>query len=296
MTMASGQRDRLLVEPAWLEEHLHDPRLRIVDMRGYVRTVEYGAGEQEAVYEGARAEYEQGHIPGAVYLDWTSDIVDPDSEVKAQLAPPERFAAVLGRLGIGDEHIVVAYDAHPASQFATRLWWALTYYGHREVRVLNGGFPRWLREGRPVTTEVPQFPPAVFTPRVQPELRATAEEVLAALGREGVRVIDARDVGQYSGRVVRRPGRPGHIPGAINIPREELVDPQTGQFRSNEELAAVFTRAGVRPEERVIAYCNGGVAATVVLFSLALLGYPHLTNYDGSWNEWGVRSDLPTEV
>ncbi|WP_353739757.1 rhodanese-like domain-containing protein [Thermogemmatispora sp.] len=107
--------------------------------------------------------------------------------------------------------MVVAYDAHPASQFATRLWWALTYYGHQEVRVLNGGFSRWLRERRPVTTEVPQYPPAVFTPHVQPELRATAEEVLAALGQAGIQVIDARDVGQYSGRVVRRPGRPGYI-------------------------------------------------------------------------------------
>ncbi len=288
-------RERLLAEPAWLQEHLHDPQLRIVDMRGVVRTIER-EGRQEALYEGARDEYLQGHIPGALYIDWTTDIVDPFSEVKAQVAPPERFAEVLGQMGIGDGHLVIAYDAHPASQFATRLWWALTYYGHREVRVLNGGFPRWLREGRPVDTGLPDYAPAIFTPRVQPELRATAEDVLAALGTEGVRLVDARDVGQYSGRLVSHPGRAGHIPGAINIPREELVDPQTGEFRSDEELARTFARAGVRPEERVIAYCNGGVAATVVLFSLALLGHPHLTNYDGSWNEWGVRADLPTEV
>jgi thiosulfate/3-mercaptopyruvate sulfurtransferase len=162
--------------------------------------------------------------------------------------------------------------------------------------VLNGGLPKWQRENRPLTDVIPVYPPAIFTPVVQPQLRATAEEVLALLGQQDVKLIDARDRGQYTGEIVRGHGRPGHIPGALSIPREELVDPETGTFRSNDELAQVFAQANVTPDQRVVAYCNGGVAATTVLFSLAMLGYPHLTNYDGSWNEWGKREDLPTEV
>lgn len=289
------ERSRFLVETTWLAEHLNDPHLRVVDMRGYVRTVERN-GIQDALYVGARDEYESAHIPGAVYLDWTSDIVDPDDAIEAQVAPARRFAEVMGRMGIGDQHLVVAYDAHPASQFATRLWWALNYYGHEQVVILNGGLPKWQREHLPMTNVVPVYPPTVFTPVVQSQLRATAEEVLSSLGQQGVKLIDARDRGQYTGEIVRRHGRPGHIPGALNIPREELVDPATGKFRSNEELAHVFSLANVSPEERVIAYCNGGVAATTVLFSLAVLGYPRLTNYDGSWNEWGKREDLPAEL
>ncbi len=289
------ERSQFLVETSWLAEHLDDPHLRVVDMRGYVRTVERD-GVQDALYVGARDEYELAHIPGALYIDWTSDIVDPGDEVEAQIAPPERFAALLGRLAIGDQHLVVAYDAHPASEFATRLWWALNYYGHNQVVVLDGGLPKWQRENLPLVTTIPTYPPATFTPVIQPQLRATAEEVLTFLGQQGVTLVDARDRGQYTGEVVRGHGRPGHIPGALSIPREEVVDPATGTFRSNDELAHIFSTAGVKPEQRIVSYCNGGVAATTILFSLAMLGYPHLTNYDGSWNEWGSRQDLPTEV
>ncbi len=289
------ERSRFLVETTWLAEHLNDPHLRVVDMRGYVRNIERD-GVPDALYVGARNEYEEEHIPGALYVDWTSDIVDPNDSVEAQVAPAERFAAVMGRLGIGDQHLVVAYDAHPASQFATRLWWALNYYGHDQVVVLNGGWNKWKRENLPVEQTIPSYPPAIFTPAMQPQLRATAEDVLSYINQHGTALIDARDSGQYTGEVVRGHGRAGHIPGALSLPREELIDASTGTFRSNEELAQVFTRKGVSPDQHVVAYCNGGIAATAVLFSLAMLGYPKLTNYDGSWNEWGKRQDLPTEV
>jgi thiosulfate/3-mercaptopyruvate sulfurtransferase len=296
MIMGQERRSQFLVETAWLEEHLHDPELRIVDMRGYVRTV-VNDGLQVAVYEGAPEEYEQEHIPGAVYVDWTQDIVDHDDPVEAQVASPERFAEAMQRVGIDDHHTVVAYDTHPASQFATRLWWALTYYGHTRVVVLNGGLPKWKREGRPLEHGKSSSPESVvFTPQRQPQLRATTEEVLSLIGRQHVTLVDARDSGQYDGTVVRGDGRPGHIPGALSLPREELIDPSDGTFRSTEELQRIFADAHVAQDKRVVAYCNGGVAATSVLFSLAMLGYPQLTNYDGSWNEWGTRQDLPVEV
>ena len=288
-------RSRFLVETSWLAAHLDDPSLRVVDMRGYVRTTARD-GVQHAEYVGAREEYEQAHIPGAVYIDWTRDIVDLTDPVEAQVAPPQRFAEAMQRLGIGDEHLVVAYDAHPASQFATRLWWALNYYGHDRVVVLDGGLRKWQREGLPMTAAIPTYPPATFTPRVQPQLRATAEDVLAMLHKPGVALIDARDSGQYNGTIRRDHGRSGRIPGALNVPREEIMDAVNGTFRSIEELSQVFSAAHVSPSEHVVAYCNGGVAATTVLFSLAMLGYPSLTNYDGSWNEWGSRQDLPLEL
>jgi len=289
------ERSHFLVETSWLANHLNDPHIRIVDMRGYVRTVEHD-GVQDALYVGALDEYEREHIPGAFYIDWSSDIIDPDDSIEAQIAQPDRFAQLMEQLGIGDQHLIVAYDAHPASQFATRLWWALNYYGHDQVVVLNGGLPKWQRENRPIVDTIPIFPPATFTPKVQPQLRATAQDILAMLGQRDVTLIDAREPGQYNGTLVRGHGRPGHIPGALNIPREELIDPATGTFRGNDELNQVFSSAGVTPQEHVVAYCNGGVAATTILFSLAMLGYPKLTNYDGSWNEWGKRQDLPTEV
>ncbi len=286
-------RNEHLVETGWLAHHLDDLDLRIVDMRGYVQTQTGPDGYQTARYLSAYDEYAQGHIPGAIYLDWTRDIVDLDDPVPAQVAGPEKTAAVFGKAGIENTTLVIAYDNHPASQFATRLWWTLRYYGHDNVRVLNGGWKKWLAEGRPTSAEIPTCRPLTFTPDLRPELRMAAADVLSRIDDPATTVIDARDEGQYTG-AIRRGKHGGHIPGAIHLPRERLLR-EDGTFRPVEELQVVVAEAGVERGKQNVAYCNGGVAATSVLFTLSMLGYPSLSNYDGSWNEWGNREDLPVE-
>ncbi len=284
-----------LARTGWLQDHLEDPNLRVVDIRGYVKKSDLGDGRQGAEYLPAREEYDESHVPGAVFVDWTRDIIDPDDPVPAQVAPPERFADLMGSLGIGDDTHVVVYD-HAGGQFATRLWWALTYYGHDLVSVLDGGWNKWVAEGRPTTAEAPDPAPATFTPKTRPGWRRQAEDVLAASRTGETLLLDARDAGQYTGAVTRGEGRPGHVPGAKHLHADGLFGPD-GSFRPDDDLEEKLREAGV-PEDReapVVAYCNGGVAATVPLFALHRFGYGNLANYDGSWNEWGAREDLPAE-
>jgi thiosulfate/3-mercaptopyruvate sulfurtransferase len=294
MTTTNAAPVDSLVSADWLASHLNDSNLRILDIRGYVHHIDDGKGNMAVVYAAAPDEYAAGHVPGAAYVDWTKDITDPDDPVPIQIAPPARFAAWASGIGIGDETHVVIYD-HQGTTLATRLWWCFTYYGHDRVSVLNGGWKKWSAEGRPTTTEAPTIPTATFTPRTRPALRKTIDEVAAISSGHTARLIDARPHDQYAGAVVRS-GRAGHIPGAVSLPAPTLIDPQTGTWKSDDELAAIVRDAGVTEEEPIVAYCGGGVAATGVLFALHRTGHRNWANYDGSWNEYGPRTDLPAEV
>src|SRR5215207_4503485 len=199
-----------LVSPEWLAERLTHPRLQVVDIRGYVKTEDLGEGRQHAEYVGAGDEYEREHIPGSVFVDWTTDIVDRDHEVKAQLAPADKFAEAMSRRGIGDETDVVVVD-HTGGHYATRLWWALKYYGHDRVAVLDGGFNRWKALGLPLTDVVPEVRERTFTARERPSLRVEGEEVLDRIGGRQSVIVDAREPAQYTG-TIRRGDRGGHVP------------------------------------------------------------------------------------
>lgn len=265
---------QLLIETEELAKRLDEPALRIVDLR-------------------TPEEYAEAHIPGAVHLRWQA--LDDLKANQEGLPIPKALAEELfSGVGIGETTRVVAYDGPKTPFGATRLFFVLEFFGHDKVQVLNGGFAKWEREGRPVSTRVPTPAKAVFVARPRAGLLATAEEVRARLGNPKICLLDARSAKEYAGEDLRAM-RGGRIPGAVNVDYLNTMRREDQTFKSAEELRKLFESAGVMPDRETITYCQTGARAAHDYFVLRLLGYQKLKNYDGSWAEWGNSETLPIE-
>lgn len=266
----------VFVEGAWLEEMLGEAHVRIVD----TRSEHHGPS--------GIAQYEEGHIVGAVHLDYATDLADPATPWAKRVAPPDRFAQAMSVAGIGDNSLVIAYDNGDVP-FAARMLWMLRYYGHDNVRILAGGFKEWVAAGRATTTDFPYHAPATFTPRVRPQLRASLEEVqlLAARATHGQLVETQRDATYAL--------RDRAIPNAVRLSGNVLLeDERGGRFAPADTLRRAIDAAGLYRKERTVTTCGSGVSASGSYIALLEAGFDDVAVYDGSWLEWSHDPALPT--
>ncbi len=273
-TVGGYANPQLLIETEALAKRLEEPALRIVDLR-------------------TPEEYTEAHIPGAVHLRWQA-LDDLKANQEGLPMPKARAEELFSGVGIGETTRVMAYDGPKTPFGATRLFFVLEFFGHDKVQVLNGGFAKWEREGRPVSTEAPTPAKVAFVARPHAGLLATAEEVRARLGNPKVCLLDARSAKEYAGEDLRAM-RGGRIPGAVNVDYLNTMRREDQTFKSAEELRKLFESAGVTPDRETITYCHTGARAAHDYFVLRLLGYQKLKNYDGSWAEWGNSETLPIE-
>ena len=284
-----------LVSTEWLAEHLADDDVRVFDTSVFLRPRD-GGGYQ---VESGRGEYESGHIPGSGFLDLQGDFSDNDHDLRFMMPSADAFAAAAGRHGIAETSKLVLYD-RAGSAWAARLWWMFRSMGCAGAAVLDGGWRRWTAEGRTVSTDEAAYAATTFSPTPDPARFADLDEVRAFIDSAGAGsscLINALSREQHAGADGGGAyGRPGHIPGATNVPSMELTDPETGLFRPAGELAALFEQAGADRYQRVVTYCGGGIAASNDAFVLAMLGYGNVAVYDASMSEYAADPSLPLEV
>jgi thiosulfate/3-mercaptopyruvate sulfurtransferase len=277
--MASYAKD-VLVDTDWVEEHLNDDSVRIVEV-----------DENTALYA-------EAHIPGAIGFDWKKDLQD---QVKRDFLGPKEFGELFGSRGVGDDHLVVLYGDRN-NWFAAYTYWYLKYYGHDNVKLMNGPREKWISEGRPTTTDVPSYPATSFNAKEgDAAIRAQRDEVLTALDA-GTKLVDVRSPAEFSGELISPAGyeqegaqRAGHIPGAASVPWAQAVN-EDGTFKSSDELQELYSSKGVLDGDDIIAYCRIGERSAHTWFVLhELLGKDDVKNYDGSWTEWGNLVNVPIE-
>ena len=274
-----------LVSTEWLAEHLNAPDVRVADASWYLPQ----AGRD------AKREYESAHIPRAVFFD-IDDLSDEKSPYPHMLAPAPKFASRMRKLGLGDGNLIVVYDG-AGIYSAARAWWMLRAMGHEDVVVLDGGFPKWKAEHRPIEDMAPAPYPRHFTPRANNALLRTFDQVKANIAGKAEQVVDARGAQRFLAKEPEpRAGvRGGHIPGSVNTPYTEFTN-QNGTLKSPGELAKIFAARGIDPAKPVVTTCGSGVTASIALLALAVLGAKKTALYDGSWSEWGSRADAPIET
>jgi thiosulfate/3-mercaptopyruvate sulfurtransferase len=244
----------------------------------------------------ARAEYLEEHIPGAIFFD-IDEIADTKSKLPHMLPPPEKFSSRMRSMGIGDGSRIVVYDSTGIFS-AARVWWTFRVMGVEDVTVLNGGLPKWKREGLPLEGGEPRLRSTRhFTSRRNADLVRDVTDMKALLKDHSAEIVDARSAERFAGRAAEpRPGlRSGHIPGAYNLPYGRLLQ-QDGTLKSPAELEALFAKAGVDLSKPVVTVCGSGITASVLALALAEIGHRRTAVYDGSWSEWGADQSLPIET
>jgi thiosulfate/3-mercaptopyruvate sulfurtransferase len=274
-------RPEILATTEWLAEQLGRPGLRVLDLRWRPD------GSAAAVHA-------VGHIPGAVKVDWRAELTDDVADGEAfVLASPDRMLAMAERAGISDGSTVVVYD-DSQGVFAARAWWSLRAYGLESVRILDGGYPAWVKEGRPISNAEVVTSAAGFTVRGPNRTRLTTADVRGLLGAPDVTLLDARAPSEYRG-FEGNTKRLGHIPGALNVPVGATSMPGSQHLRDGAALRALLHAGNVSRGRRMVCYDGSGVAASKLAFVLTLLGHEDVAVYDGGWAEWGNKLDLPVD-
>jgi len=284
-----------LITTAELATILDQPGLRLFDCTTYLEPAPAGSTVPYIAVPGKHT-FEAGHIPGADFLDLQGEFSDENTELRFMMPAVARLEAAFGRHGVGENSQVVLYSIGTA-MWATRFWWMLGSLGFENASVLDGGLDQWKAEGRAIETGPARgYPKATFTAKPKRGYFVGKHDVLAAGADRSTVVVNALGPQFHKGLEPSRYGRPGRIPGSVNVPAATLVDPQTKTFLPLTVAETKFAAQGITRDKRVIAYCGGGISATIDLFLLYRLGYDNLTLYDGSMGEWAKDASLPIET